>query len=208
MVLVMVFASVYLWCRYAPWRTSAWMLALLLIPIAMLLGPDLIYGGIRSISARYLTPSLLVVLLLASYFLSVGLSRRIIGQVLTGLLLVVGSLSCFYNARLDTVWTKGINEHLRQIAEPINAAASPLVVGNQKGYNAASLLALSILLKPEVKLQLLAVEGAYAPPPGYSEVFLFDPSNNFRTQLEKQAQVKTELVFRDRHLQLWKAKLP
>ncbi len=204
LVLLLVAAACFEVASRSPLKSTAIVLILIVVPISILLLPDLIFGGIRSASARYFTSSLIAILLALSFLLATRLAEKKFGRVLAGLIIALGIASCFYNSRLDVTWTKGINVHLDQVAQPINRSNAPLLVGNQTGYNPGTLFALSYRLKPGVKLQLLATEEGYKLPPGFSDIYLLDPSASLRQNLENQQQVKLELVFEDFHLHLWR----
>jgi hypothetical protein len=170
----------------------------------MLLGPDLLFGGIRSVSARYLAPSLIGLLVSIAYLLSAENESDYgwIRYASLPFVIGIGVMSCFHNARQEVVWTKGISVNLPKAALIINEAPSPLVVGNRERHHPGNLLALSYLLKPETKMQFLATEENYLFPQPFT-VFLYSPTDQFRQALEKKEKVRTRLLFQDLHLELW-----
>ncbi len=198
-----IWALVFL-IRRAPLQTGALVLSLIFVPILMLLGPDLLFGGIRSVSARYITPSLIGVELALAYLFSAGDEggRDRIRGVAFFLAIGVGIASCFHNSRQQVVWTKGISYHLPQVAAIINESQSPLVVGNRERHHPGNLLALSYLLKPGTRMQFLATEENYMLPRPFT-VFLYSPTDQFRRALEERENVHTRLLMEDLHLQLW-----
>ncbi|MBE7438223.1 MAG: glycosyltransferase family 39 protein [Spirochaetales bacterium] len=179
-------------------------LALILVPIMMLLGPDLLWGGIRSVSARYIAPSLIgLELALAFFYASMG--RKWSGSVILTLALVLRIASCFHNSAQEIVWTKGISYNLPKVAQFINQAPAPLVIGNRERHHPGNLLALSYLLKPGTRMQFLtpAMTEAEYRLPGNFTYFLYSPVDEFRRSLEKAKNVRTRLLFQDLHLELW-----
>jgi uncharacterized membrane protein len=204
--IILLTYSLYWLCRTAPLRISAFILTTIVVPIALLFLPDFFLGGVRSLSARYFTPAFLGIYLSLSYFIATRLFSSKIGSAIAAILISLSLISCAVNSQLDTSWTKGISYSLPQVARIINQSSSPLIVGNQITYNPGNLFALSYLLKPGVKLQLLADEEEYAIPDGFSDIYLLSPSDKFREKLEKEEGVKIEWVFGDIHLWLWKIK--
>jgi uncharacterized membrane protein len=197
-------AMLFLAARRAP-RASVWMLLTLVIaPLLMLLLPDLLWGGIRSVSGRYLTVTW-VGLLMAS---AVGLDSltRSARVWAVGLFVTAGLVSGVSNARQEVVWTKGVSVGLPEIARQINTSTAPLVVANIEVHHPGNMLALANLLRDDATLQLLpvAVENTYALPESHGDVYLISPNPQFRARVEAQAPVQTRLLYHDLFLELWK----
>jgi uncharacterized membrane protein len=222
LLLLLVGAAFYSLVRQTPLRT--WLFAIALtgstfLPLGLL---DLVVGGQRSVSSRYIVPFYVGVPLAVAYFLSQKLLARTPldrgalsfvahkqWQGLTGLVLSVSLIYCILNTQATTAWTKGINYNLPTLSKLINAAPRPLLVSNSFGIDFGSTFALSHQLEPKVKLQL--VDAVSKPDdrnlpqiaPGFSDVFLLNPSDAFRQKLEQQQRRKTQLIFHDLHLVLW-----
>jgi uncharacterized membrane protein len=166
--------------------------------------------------ARYLIPTFLGLILAVSYLLATKVVQPLIFQVsipriwplLAAILLSFSLISCLVNAQKQAVWSKGISYSLPQVAQVVNQAPSPLLVGNQVSYHPGNLFALSYLLKPSVKLQLLPEDKSYTIPGGFRDVFFLSPSDNLREKLAEEQGIKLEWVLGDLHLWLWKAKIP
>lgn len=191
--------------KYAPFKKGALVLFLIIVPISIVLVPDLVLGGIRSVSARYLAPSLIGILVAIAYLLgaeSESGKLRIQNTVFI-VLLVLGIASCFLNSKQEVVWTKGISYNLPKVADMINQSQTALVVGNRERHHPGNLLALSYLFKDETKMQFLATEQEYELPQNFSGIFLYSPTDQFRKALEKNENVTTRLLMEDLHLQLW-----
>lgn len=58
-------------------------------------------------------------------------------------------------------------------------------------------------LEPKVRFQFLAEKNISRIPDGFSDVFLFSPSNELQDRLEKEQKVKLKPVFKGT-LSLWK----
>ncbi len=193
--------------RKAPHKAGLLIGTSILVPLALLLGPDLLFGGIRSVSARYLLPSWMVVEISLAFLVSKSSSprTRLPRQLAFAVLLVVGVVSSAHNSRQVSVWTKGISVALPTVADHINDAAHPLLIGNMEQYHPGNLLALSNRLEPHVQMQFLRpeMEAMYVLPPDPGQVFLMSPTIQFREGLEAREHVKTRLVFQDIYMQLW-----
>jgi hypothetical protein len=193
------------------------------LPTALLLVPDLLFGGIRSSNARYLMPVWLGVVAVLAMALDqalvrVGLSEksedvysryRVLRVLIwLGVLCIVGlaMVTNIRHARQQAPWTKSLSISLPEVATLINQSANPLIVGNQERHHPSNLFALANVLKPEAKLQLvpIAKESTWTLPAHQGTVYLYSPTDQFRHALEKNNQVKTRLVFEDLFLQLWK----
>lgn len=178
-----------------------WMLVVLLIvvPIGMLLGPDLVFGGIRSVSARYLIPAWIGLQLSLVHFLG-----RRNGGLLVAAVVGLGLLSGVHNARQQVVWTKGVSVDLPEVAARVNARERALIIGNRERHHPGNLHALANLLDDDVHVQLLWTgdEVGYRVPEGYAAVFLYSPTPPFVAQLEAEG-FKVEPRLRALHLELY-----
>ena len=203
-------------------ETRLYLLLLLVLPTAMLLVPDLLFGGIRSSNARYLMPvwlGVIAVLALAldqafAHLESVSASERFYtgrgvlkALVWLGVLCVVALAMAtnILHARQQAPWTKSLSISLPEVASIVNQSAHPLIVGNQERHHPGNLFALANLLKPEAKMQFvpIAQESTWTLPAHQGAVYLYSPTDQFRHALEKNNQVKTRLVAEDLFLQLW-----
>ncbi|GBF79457.1 glycosyltransferase family 39 protein [Aphanothece sacrum] len=183
-------------------------LCLIITPIVLLVLPDLIIGGIRSLSPRYLIPCFIAIDISIAYLLGSKLidknTKNIkIWSIIIAIIISGGMISSAVNSQNDTAWTKVISYSLPEVARIINKTQSPLLISDGNGYNSGNIMSLSYLLNPDVKLQLLSNTKDYQLPPGFKHIFLLSPSDEFRLQLEKQKGLKANFVFQDIHLNLW-----
>ena len=196
-------------CRHTSQDVWLFILLLITVNVAILIVPDLLWGGSRSASSRYFVPTYIGVQLLMAHLISYWMTHyraflKQIGYFTLAAILIAGVFSCTINAQADTSWTKVISYSLPQVARIINKTDSPLLIGNDASYNSGNILALSYLLQPHVRIQLLSKEREYKLPESFSDIFLLSPSDEFRATLHKQEGVKVEFVFGDVHLWLWK----
>jgi uncharacterized membrane protein len=228
-VTALVAACVWVF-RHTRRETRLYLSLLLVLPTAMLLVPDLLFGGIRSSNARYLMPVWLGVIAVLAIALDRAFER--VGQALAygrssgdlrvfcsrldlvrvllwsaALCLVTLSMTTnILHARQQAPWTKSLSISLPEVAKIINQSANPLIVGNQERHHPGNLFALANLLKPETKMQLvpIALESSWRLPEHKGAVYLYSPTDQFRHALEQNNRVKTTLVAEDLFLQLWR----
>lgn len=189
--------------RATPERVTRSPIALIVlmiaIPIGMLLVPDLLFGGIRSVSTRYLTPAWVAIAIALGAFLAAR-------PPLAAAVLAVAFASSALNVPKVAVWTKSTSILLPQVAEHVNAAPSALVAGSLERHNPGNMMALSILLKPGTKMQFLRAEKEerWALPRDQGTVFLLCPINVYREALARRENVTPKLLVEDTSLDLWK----
>lgn len=176
-----------LWREAAP-RTRLFLATLIGVLVAFLTVPDIVKGGQRSTIPRYLIPAYLGVGLAAAH----GLARRIrwtpeaawrawAWRAALAAVLTAGVGSCLVSAEADTWWTKYQAYPRAEVARVVNRTAAPLVlVGGP-----IPLLGLSHLAHAGVTLQL--ARSFSPPPPGFADVFVYDPSPAFQAGLAQQA---------------------
>ncbi|MFO0728560.1 MAG: glycosyltransferase family 39 protein [Myxococcota bacterium] len=200
-VLAIALALVFT-ARRGPRPASFLVLILVLLPIAMLLLPDLVLGGIRSISMRYLTPAWVGVVLALGFALA-SVDRR--GLLSAGLLLV-SLASAAHNAPIAAVWTKATSVSLPAVAAEVNQTENALIVGNFERHNPGNLMALSVLLRPGTKMQFLDVqhEEHWVLPRQFSAVYLLSPIPDYRDAMDAREHARSRLILQDHFLDLWK----
>ena len=215
--------------KSSPRATRLYLLLLLVLPTAMLLMPDLLFGGIRSTNARYLMPVWLGVLAALALAFDQALTRanravlcgqpsrcqnvfftrqRVVVQLWSavGCFVILALATDILHARQLAPWTKSLSISLPDVAKVINQSPHPLIVGNQERHHPGNLFALANLLKPEAKMQLvpIALESSWTLPAHQGAVYLYSPTDQFRYALERNSHVTTKLVVEDLFLQLWK----
>jgi uncharacterized membrane protein len=198
--------SLYFLCRNTP--KSVWLFSLTLIASSVLplLLPDLIFGGSRSTNNRYLSPYFLAVQLSVAFLLANRINssslknwQRTMWQLITLVVFSSGLLSCVISSQAVVWWNKGGTYHIPEIAKIINQAQKPLVVSdhrtNYQDNVVGEIMSLTYRLDPKVKLQLVVQPNIPKIPKGFSDVFLFNPSDTLRNGLEKEQSYRIEPLY-------------
>ncbi len=197
--------SIYFLYRTTPKRTWLFILTLIgSITLALIL-PDLILGGRRSTTPRYLVPfylgvQLAIAHLLATQITSINLQRRKLWQIAMVMLLSSGVLSCAISSQAQIWWNKdsALDKYYFPVAHIINQANHPLVISDSAKPGMA--LSLSYLLNPKVRLLLLTKADIPKIPSGFSDVFLYRSSKALRNKIEQDHKIERAYE----HDQLWR----
>lgn len=201
-IVVLIGYSIYFLCRNSPKRVWLFILTLIGSTALALLLPDLILGGRRSITARYLFPCVLGIELAVAYLLitkitsiSVNSQQRKLWQLVTLALVSIGVASNVSIAGAEVTWNKTMSCYNPQLSRIINQANHPLLVSSSYGSNVAYLLSLSHLLDTKVQLQLVVEPDIPKIPDSFGEIFLFNPSKVWLAQFEKDQTYKIEPIY-------------
>lgn len=193
--------ALILWAGWVVYRHNrrGWLFVGLMIGVnvAVLVLPDLLWGGIRSASSRYFVPMYIGVQLLIAYAIGHGLTHprsswQRWGRLLLGGILISGIVSCALSAQADTWWNKGISYGNPTVARVINTASQPLVLISAVGDALGNTISLSYRLQPEVAMQLVADSTVPNLPPQTCNIFLFYPSETLPQTLMQQYAVHIE----------------
>ena len=214
--LMLVGYSIYFLCHQTSPKTWLFVLTLMGTLALALALPDLILGGQRSTSSRYLVPFYLGIQLSVAYLLAKSFSTRKFWQVVMVGLISAGVVSCAISSQSETSWNKVVSYYNHQVAQLVNQTTAPLLISSSFGINFGNTLALSHLLEPKVRFQL--VNGRTQPdsmknidfmnipkiPQGFSDVLVLNPSEQFKQKIEQEYKSPLELAYNDYHLWLWK----
>jgi uncharacterized membrane protein len=181
--------AIYFFWRHSSSQARLFVLIALVLPQLALILPDLISGGGRSTSPRYLIPSYLALQLVVSYLLTqqifptvAAIRQQKIGKITLAVLISIGLLSGWQITRSTTWWTKAGNNFDFCIARNINASNQPILMSDSYFVN---ILTLSHLLDEKVKFQLSSDPNRLNAPPGFSDVFLYSPSEALKASFAK-----------------------
>jgi uncharacterized membrane protein len=186
------YAIYFFWCHSAS-RSRLFILIALVVPQFSLILPDLILGGGRSTSPRYLIPSYLALQLIIAYVLTqqifsttVQIKQQKVGKIALIFLISIGLFSDWQISHSSTWWTKAFNNFDHCIARSINASDQPILVSDTYFVN---VLGLSHQLDKKVKFQLSSDPARLNIPSGFSDIFLYNPSEVLKMRVEKSGSL-------------------
>ena len=212
--------------RRLPRWVSGWVLSFTLVSTSLLVIPDLLDGGLRSISTRYWTPTYLGLQIAFAILIVQGLThgptlRRSLAAIGASLLLTISLNGSWQLITATTNWAKGISVSLPAFAEQINAAANPLVIADGFGYRAGNTIALALRLRPNVPfylvsdfrqvnpgdLQLLKTAIGQMTPP-VSDLYVLNLMPPFREAIETELKGQIQPLGGDNMAWLDRLQLP
>ncbi len=202
--------AIYFLCLTTHIKVWLFIILLIFIPALPLVLPDLILGGMRSTSERYLLPSYIGIQLAVAYLLAYQLnnglfSRRRIWQIVTVTLLAFGLISITVNSQAKTGWNKVVSYGNPEVARIINRTSRPLLISDDSGINYGNIFSLSYLLSSNVNLQLVK-EGTNLQKINnqFTNIFILNPTNKFRQLIEIRYNSKANTIYRDKYYSLLK----
>lgn len=207
--LIIVGYAIYFICLTTNYKTWFFLLTLIIVPVIPKMLPNLFFGGIFFNSNLYLIPGYLGVQIAVAYLLATQIYngivlRRRIWQMILVLIVVCGLVSSRVSYEAETWWNKGISYGNPQIANIINQAVSPLVISDSQGINYGNVFSLSYILQPKVRFQLVQGQDIPDIPTGFTDIFLLNPSDIWRGELETRYKSTTNLVYSNNYYLLWK----
>ncbi len=183
--------------RTQPSQTWLFILTLILIPAMALVLPDLISGGQRSVTGRYLVPSYLGIQIAVAYLLRMKLfdlkiQPRKLWQLLLLALILGGILSCGVSSQSETWWNKYSSYDYPQVAKVINQAPSPLIISDREKIG--RLISLSYLLDDKVSVMVIEPSSLSNIPAGFQPVFVFKPMEQWFSDIKVKPTMNIELT--------------
>jgi uncharacterized membrane protein len=184
------------------------LLLILVIPLTLFI-PDFIFGGIRSTANRYLIPSYIDLHLAVAYLINSQITmantrQRTLGKMLIAILLSCGVLSSAMSFSADCWWNKSFSCGNISVANIVNLAPRPLIISNSSLTNMNQILSLSYRLKPEVKFLLINRPNQLKIPQGFSDLFLYNPSDELRAEIDRSRPFDIQSVYQGKYLKLEK----
>ncbi len=176
--------------RQAPLLQRRFVALMILIHLAVVILPDLLLGGRRSLETRYLLPMLLMLQFMIAWALACGFTRkewryRAASQLLLIVVLGMGLLSQYVISQADSWWTKSLSRENAAFARLVNASPHPLILGSSADTSSGEILSLAHRLDGHVRLLLEDPTRPLEIPSGYTRLFALLPSDRLRTELEK-----------------------
>jgi uncharacterized membrane protein len=195
--------AIYFLCIRTNIKVWLFIVTLIFIPALPLAIPDLLFGGIRSISERYLIPSHLGIIIAVAYLFSNEINNGILSrrQMWCGVMVIIlslGLISLNVSSQADTWWNKVVSYGNPQVARIINQESRAVLISDDSGINYGNVFSLTHLLKPEVKLLLVKDNSAPKVTNLSSSLFVLNPSTELRRNVERVYRLRMNLVYSDR----------
>jgi uncharacterized membrane protein len=170
--------------------------SLILVPCLALLLHDVVLQGSTTTRGSYFVPSIIgLEILVANWIYEQWCRKARLGKYVAVCLMVVSVLSCGTLTQSDTWWLKADDNIHQQVGILVNQSAKPLLVSDDFFIR---IFSVSHELKPETDYSLM-VEAVHADrwqlPSlgqglGYSNIFLFRPSEKLLQGVRQQFKVK------------------
>jgi uncharacterized membrane protein len=160
-------------------RSAYFVLLLFAVPFMALAIPDLVVGGRRSVSTRYLMPSYVAILLGVAYFLAMQIQRnhglkQKLWEAATAALLVASAGSSLISSQQEVSWGRITGFDNPEVTRIVNRSDRPvLIVVGPWPTNLGNTLALSHTLQEEARFQLVTGPNAPDIPNDGGDVFMF-----------------------------------
>ena len=178
------------YCLYRSTPVRVWLfvgVAIGLIPLILGI-PDLLGGGVRSITFRYLIPSYLGVQLVVAYGLVTqmncgNLRQTKLWQGVTGVVILAGILSGIISSQSQIWWNKDYYTSLYNLeaAQVTDGAQNPLVISDNY-----TIIPLSYLLSDRTQIQVMQMSGIPAIQSENRDIFLYSVSPQFQASIVQQ----------------------
>ncbi|EGV28747.1 glycosyl transferase family 39 [Thiorhodococcus drewsii AZ1] len=165
--------------------------------VAIVLGPDLLLGGSRSLHVRYVLPAILAIQLMVAWVLGglvaapVGTPARTTGILLLVSLVVLGGLSELQIMRASSWSNKNFSARNLEVAQVANADARTLVLAsdNRSGVSSGELISLAYHLAPQVRIWGESRGGTPVIPSGFGRVIALTPTEALLALLKRQGRL-------------------
>jgi len=189
--------------RAAQPHARSMLAALLLVPVAMFLLPDLLFGGIRSLSARYLTAGLLSLELCVAFVLARRGRFRGARWTIAVLVIALGVGSVFVDRRREATWNKGISRALPRVAAALEGHADALLIASREQHHPGNLLALSRLIDPNTAVLFAPFTPPMEIPDAPRPIYLFSVNPLLREFVEQRTGLHARRLVHDLYAELW-----
>ncbi|MGC1197477.1 MAG: glycosyltransferase family 39 protein [Geitlerinemataceae cyanobacterium] len=197
-IVALVTYSIYCLYRHTPQRV--WLFILILIgvtPLALVV-PDVLNGGIRSLTPRYLILSYLGIQIVVAFCFCFQCKNGLppqrsnrIWRSIVAILIVVGILSGILSSQSKNWWNKDYYTSLYNLraATSIEATSTPLVISDNY-----TIVSLNYLLPERTAFQLIPVLPSISLPTQFSDIFLYGVSPQLQSMLENDRNYRVEEI--------------
>jgi uncharacterized membrane protein len=200
-LVALVIYAFYFLQRHSSKKEWIFLFALMSVTILALIVADLALGGRRSALGRYVYPSILGIQISLAYLLGMKFGRSISWRIIIAMLLSCGVLSSAMGAQAER-WN-GDADFGMQSSRIINQTVHPLVVSDDNVV--CGLMPLNAQLSPDTSWIFVSKPDRVVIPNEFNNVFLYNASNELRSQLEKRYKFKPVYQYSYPGSFIWKA---
>jgi hypothetical protein len=176
------------------------------ITAGILIIPDVLWGGIRSVSGRYFVAPNIVTIPVLAYFLSQGLDRANSGtdkkwKILVSLLVIAAITSNINSLYAKTWWNKELSRVNPQFIDIIDHNQTVLVVSGINPTNFGDVLVLSLEVSPEIHFRLYKDPDELQVPDNFQNIYWLPGTYDQvqKVSVKKKIEISEVLPYR-----LWK----
>ncbi|MHC5599991.1 MAG: glycosyltransferase family 39 protein [Nostoc sp.] len=204
-IITVIIYSIYVLCR----RTSkeVWLFILILIGSVglPLLAVDLLFQK-QSTSTRYLLPVILGIQLAVAYLFAIKLTsispkiwQKRLWSIVVSIVIISGIISCMLSSQAQIWWIKSPLRYQEypEVANIISQSNKPLLISDA---DMILIQTLGHLLDSKVQFQFVRQEQLPEITNGFSDIFLFNPSDFLKAGIEKIYNSKLQQIDKS----LWK----
>ncbi|MBD1845959.1 hypothetical protein H6F89_21605 [Cyanobacteria bacterium FACHB-63] len=197
-IVVLTFLAIKRLIQKTPKTVWGFVILLSLPLILSITVPDLVWGGLRSTNSRYFVPTYLGIQLAVAHWFAIQMQssnrlRQVYWKFAMAALLTTGVLSC------SAQMIQNRMSEDKVMAGMINQAQNPIVVSNevseQGGGTIGDVLALSHLVRPETRFQLV-IQPNVPSIPNQSNVYLYKPLTYLKQSLQQSYQLQP--IYKDK----------
>ena len=196
LVILSLIAYSFLFLAQGRKKPFLFLASLIIMPISVLLLRDFGKGGQMTMRANYLIPSLLGIQIMVAYLFSSKIfstakdKLKPFWLILTGIVITVAIASCTKMTLADTWWIKDRENVHHELATLVNQSDRPLIVSDVLTDDEfIRPLSLSHYTKANTKFIFFfepesgASWNNFELPQGYSDIFLYAPSESLQAHL-------------------------
>jgi uncharacterized membrane protein len=202
LLLLLTIYAIYYLCRHTPPRVWIFILTLIGTNTLAIVIPDLAFGGTRSAGLRYLFPVYIGVQIVFAYCFATSLIQfktrsQKFWSGMAIIILLVGTLTSAIESQKEITWSKSDDKAQYYIpaAKALDLKPHALIISDASSIE---ILTLSYRLDPHIHLQLSSLPSLPPIPPGFSPIFIFNPSQRWKQSIEANPQTELKVVVQRR----------
>lgn len=184
-------------------QEKLFLLLMAIIPAGAFIVPDMLLGGIRSVSGRYFVPVNIVTILVVAYFIVKRLDQSspntdVKWRAAIGLLMVTSIFSNLNSLQADTWWNKELGRVRPDFIREIDKEQALLIVSTgYHGNTIGDVLLLSLEVDADVHFRLLLTPESIEDIGNYDLVFWFPGSSKEVQRISEKDGLKVKHILAD-----------